>query len=89
MGTFPLNALASAPGFGLYSGMDREDFPEFTQTDVHAVNHAMVWARDEANEREERMPTSAEAIRKHAAELKVVRDKILSVLPESVSRNYR
>jgi hypothetical protein len=68
--------------------MNREDFPEFTHLDAHAVNHAMIWAQDEAKEREERMPTSAEAIRKHAAELKVVRDKILSVLPESVRRNY-
>jgi hypothetical protein len=69
--------------------MRTEDFPEFTHADAHAVNHAMVWAEDEARDREERTPSSAEAIRKHVSELKTVRDKILSLLPESVRQNYR
>lgn len=65
-----------------------EGVKDFTRTDAHAVNHAMLNARATARERDDRMPSSATAFDRQADDLKVVRDKILARLPEEVHRNY-
>lgn len=42
---------------------------DFTLTDAHTVHCAMMNAEAEAKEREEKMPSSANALLRHAAEL--------------------
>jgi hypothetical protein len=54
---------------------------DFTLIDVGAVHRAMVEALAQAEERR-RGSISQEALRQHAAQLKVVRDRILDRLPE-------
>ena len=49
---------------------------EFTRIDAHAVHSAMMNAEAEAKEREEKMPSSASALLRHAADLYTVREKI-------------
>lgn len=61
---------------------------EFTPIDAHAVHAAMIEAAHQAKERKEKMPTSATALESHAADLRVVRDKILAQLPEEQRRAY-
>lgn len=61
---------------------------DFTPIDAHAVHAAMIEAKHQAGERRERMPTSAEALDRHAADLKNVRDKILDRLPAEIRRAY-
>ncbi len=61
---------------------------EFTRTDAHAVNRAMIEARHLADERKEKMPSSANALRMHARELHAVREKILDRLPPEVRAAY-
>jgi hypothetical protein len=62
---------------------------EFDPIDLHAVHRAMVEAEHQSKEREERMPSSssANALRAHAAQLRIVREKLLDRLPEQ-RRNY-
>jgi hypothetical protein len=43
---------------------------DFTCTDVHAVNRAMIEAAHQAEERKEKMPSSANALLTHSAELR-------------------
>lgn len=54
---------------------------EFTPSDANAVHAAMIRAKEEAANREDRMPSSARAFDQTANDLKVVRDKILDRLP--------
>jgi hypothetical protein len=63
--------------------------PLFTLADAHAAHRAMIEAEHQAREREEKMPSSAKTIAGHAAELRILRDKILDLLPEQQRRNYR
>lgn len=60
----------------------------FTRTDAHAIDRAMIEAEEKAEERRDKMPSSAEAISRHAKELEVVREKILDRLPEEVRLTY-
>lgn len=62
---------------------------EFDRNDAHAVHMAMVEAKHQAEEREEKMPSSANALRTHAARLRIVREKILDRLPPEVRKDYR
>lgn len=62
--------------------------PAFDRNDVHAVHMAMVESAHQASERDEKMPSSALALRAHAAALRVVREKILDRLPPEVRRYY-
>lgn len=55
---------------------------EFTPIDVGVVNAARIDAKHEANERRERMPSSAAALDQRAEQLLVVRNKLLDLLPE-------
>ena len=68
--------------------MPEDDLPPFDPTDAQAVHHAMKEAESIAAAREETMPSSANAFRRHAAALKRVRDKILGRLSDSVRRDY-
>ena len=61
---------------------------EFTRDDVHAVNRAMLEARHLAEERKDKMPSSASALRMHARELHALREKILDRLPPEVRVAY-
>lgn len=61
----------------------------FTLTDAHAAHRAMLEAENQAKEREEKMPSSAKAMHGHAAQLRILRDKILERLPEEQRRSYR
>jgi hypothetical protein len=54
----------------------------FDRLDLQAVHHAMVDAEHQAGERQEKMPSSANALRIHAARLRTVREKLLERLPE-------
>jgi hypothetical protein len=57
------------------------DMSDFTPTHAHVVHQAMVEAKHEAKERRERMPSSADALERRAAELLIVRNMILDRLP--------
>lgn len=61
---------------------------DFTGMDAHAVHQAMIEAQFQAEERKERMPTSAKALHSLALALKIVRNKILARLPSSVAESY-
>jgi hypothetical protein len=61
---------------------------DFTRTDAHAVRRAMMNAEAEAKERKDKMPSSASALLRHAAELYTVREKILDRLPKEVRNAY-
>jgi hypothetical protein len=61
---------------------------EFTRIDAHAVHSAMLNAEAEAKERQEKMPSSASALFRHATELYTVREKILDRLPKEVRNAY-
>jgi hypothetical protein len=61
----------------------------FTRTDAHAVHRAMIEAEHQARERAEKMPSSANVLRTHAAELRVVREKILDELPPEARLPYQ
>ena len=61
---------------------------EFTRLDAHAVNRAMIEAQHQADERKNKMPSSANALRMHAQELHAVREKILDRLPPEVRATY-
>ena len=61
---------------------------EFTGIDAHAVHRAMIEAEHQAEERKDRMPSSAGALLLHARELYAVREKILDRLPPEVRRSY-
>lgn len=54
----------------------------FTPVDVHAVHRAMIEARSQAKEREERMPSSAQALNGHADQLQAVLEKLLELMPD-------
>jgi hypothetical protein len=60
----------------------------FEPMDVHAVHRAMIEAEHQARERKERMPSSSEAFRGHAAQLRIVLEKLLERLPDQ-RKNYR
>lgn len=75
-------------GSGNLRVMPPDDAPEFTQVDAHVVHHAMSCAEEEARNRQVGMPSSADAFRKHATQLKIVRDKILRLLPARVRKNF-
>jgi hypothetical protein len=57
---------------------------DFTPTDAHAVETAMIDMREAARKYRERKPESGTGaiFERKAAELKTVRDKILDQLPE-------
>jgi hypothetical protein len=59
----------------------------FEPKDVHAVYRASIDAEHQSKEREERMPSSAEAFRRHAADLRIVLEKLLERLPDQ-RKNY-
>ena len=61
---------------------------DFNVVDANAVDHAMLEARAKAEERREKMPTSAAAIEEQARILEVVRDKIVERLPEEQRHPY-
>ena len=61
---------------------------DFTRIDAHAVHRAMIEAEHQAEERKERMPSSASALLTHAAELYAAREKILDRLPPEERRTY-
>jgi hypothetical protein len=61
---------------------------EFDQRDAHAVHRAAQEAKHQAKECEATRPTSASVLLRHAAELEVVRDKILDRLPDHVRGSY-
>ncbi len=71
------------PCYGLCSGME-----DFTETDVWVVHHPMVSAEAKAKQRREKVPSSAEALERIAAELYAVREKILDRLPAEVRLTY-
>jgi hypothetical protein len=54
---------------------------DFTVTDAWAVHPAARNAEHEAQERREMMPSSAEALQRHADLLEIVKDKIVQRLP--------
>lgn len=60
---------------------------EFTLIEADAIHAAFSEALASAKEREERMPSSAGALRERAANILRVRNKILATMPESVRRN--
>ena len=63
--------------------------PKFTGGDVFSIHHAFQVAFADANERARKgMAGSAEAVRAQAANLKKVRDKILSTMPDSARETY-
>jgi hypothetical protein len=68
--------------------MAEDNLPAFDAMDAQAVHHAMKEAESTAVARQETMPSSANAFRRHAEALKRVRDKILGRLSESVRRDY-
>jgi hypothetical protein len=61
---------------------------DFTPTDAWVVDHAMVSAEDKARERQEKMPSSAQALQEIARALYAVREKILDRLPPEARRAY-
>ncbi len=64
------------------------DEPPFTLIEAEAIHQAFSDAMAEAKEREERMPSSAAALRARAENILRVRNKILAILPEHHRRNY-
>jgi len=54
---------------------------KFQPKDAEVVHHAAQEAKHRAEEKEETMPTAANVLLRHAAELEVVRDKILNSFP--------
>lgn len=56
--------------------------PPFTLIEMRAIDQAFEDAQAEAKDREERMPSSAAALRGRAENLIRVRKKILAALPE-------
>ena len=54
---------------------------DFNVVDANAVDHAMLEARAKAEERREKMPTSAAVIEEQARILEVVRDKNRGTAP--------
>jgi hypothetical protein len=64
------------------------DDSQFTLIEAHAIHQAFSEARAEVKEREERMPSSAEALRRRAANILAVRNEILATLPQHHRRNY-
>jgi hypothetical protein len=65
------------------------DVAPFTLIEAEAIHQAFSEAMADAKEREERMPSSAEALRRRAANILSVRNKILATLPEHHRRNYQ
>ena len=61
---------------------------DFTRTDAHAVDRAMVTAEAMAKEQQEKRSSSAAALGRHARELYAVREKILDRLPAEVRLTY-
>lgn len=61
---------------------------EFTRIDACAVNQAALNAKHEAEERKEKMPSSAEALQRHAELLDIVKDKIVERLPPEQRAPY-
>lgn len=62
--------------------------PLFSLAEVEAIHQAFTDALAIAKEREERMPSSAEALRARAANILSVRNKILATLSEQHRQNY-
>lgn len=60
-----------------------------TLSELHALHMAFLEAMADAKEREGKMPSSAEAIRAMAANLRSLKAKILATMPEEQARNYR
>jgi hypothetical protein len=61
---------------------------DFTVMEVDAIHAAFSEALASAKEREERIPSSAAALRERVANILRVRNKILATMPESVRRDY-
>jgi hypothetical protein len=61
---------------------------EFTLIEADAIHAAFSEALASAKEREERMPSSAAALRARAENILRVRNKILATLPDHHRRNY-
>jgi len=57
---------------------------DFNRIDAHAVHRAMIEAEHQAKERQDRMPSSANALAAHAEDLYAVREKD----PRSTSRRW-
>jgi hypothetical protein len=70
-------------------GGDIVSRPAYTLQELCAVRTALWETIERAEGRAERMPTSAEAIRRRAANIRSVRDKILDAMPDVDGRNYR
>lgn len=64
------------------------DEPPYSLEEVEALHHAFGEAMANAKEREATMPTSAECIRRRAANIRSVRDKLLGTMPHVDRRNY-
>ena len=62
--------------------------PAYTLEELNALQTVLCATIERADRRAERMPASAEAIRRRAANIRSVRDKILATMPEVDRRNY-
>lgn len=60
----------------------------FTPADAEAVHSAARQYKAGGEARKEKMPSSAEALRRHAERLEIVRDKILERLPPEQRARY-
>ncbi|MDB4869817.1 MAG: hypothetical protein JWL97_821 [Gemmatimonadales bacterium] len=63
--------------------------PAYTLQELGAVQTALWETIERAERRAERMPTSAEAIRRRAANIRSVRDKILDAMRTSIAATTR
>jgi hypothetical protein len=60
----------------------------FTRAEIEAIHAAFTEALATGKERDERMPSSADAFRARAENIRSVRDKILATMPHVNRRNY-
>jgi hypothetical protein len=60
----------------------------YARAELEAIHQAFTDALAIAKERDERIPSSAVALRSRADNLRAVRDKILTTMPEVDRRNY-
>jgi len=64
------------------------DEPPFTLIEAEAIHQAFSEAMADAKEREDRTPSSGEALRRRAANILSLRNKILATVPEHHRGNY-
>jgi len=64
------------------------DESPYTRAELEAIHQAFTEAMADAKERDERMPSSAAALRARAENLLTIRNKLLALMPEVARRNY-